>query len=121
MGSAMMKTLQNDGLQNNKFEEELADREHITEAKTDAFVSNYKNAVKNGTWQDGGFPARNTISSVSKIAVNGFCPGYTQTDMTDSKGNNTPEQGADTGVWLALQPPGAPSGKFWGECHELAF
>jgi hypothetical protein len=41
--------------------------------------------------------------------------------MTDSKGNNTPEQGADTGVWLALQPPGAPSGKFWGERHELAF
>ncbi|CAK9871168.1 unnamed protein product [Sphagnum jensenii] len=87
----MLKALQNDGLQNNKFEEELADREHITEAKTDAFVSNYKNGVKN------------------------------ETDMTDSKGNNTPEQGADTGVWLALQPPGAPSGKFWGERHELAF
>lgn len=131
------------GLQNNKFEEELTDSEHITEAKTDAFVSNYKNGVKNGTWQDGGFPARNTNYSVSKIAVNGyvgalanelssrpegqriqvnsFCPGYTQTDITDSKGRNTPEQGADTGVWLALQPPGAPSGKFWGERHELAF
>jgi hypothetical protein len=38
----------------------------------DAFVSDYKNGVKNGTWQDGGFPARNTIYSVSKLQSMGM-------------------------------------------------
>ncbi|CAK9215579.1 unnamed protein product [Sphagnum troendelagicum] len=83
----MLKTLQNDGLQNKKLK---------------------KSSLTGST-------------SPKQRQMHSFCPGYTQTDMTDSKGNNTPEQGADTGVWLALQPPGAPSGKFWGEHHELAF
>jgi len=42
----------------------------------DAFVTDYKNGVKNGTWRDGGFPARNTNYSVSKIAVNGYVGAF---------------------------------------------
>jgi len=30
-------------------------------------------------------------------------------------------QGADTPVWLALYPPGGPSGKFWFDRKELSY
>lgn len=50
------------------------------------------------------------------IAVYGCCPGYCVTDMTSGRGNNTAAQGADTPVWLALQPIGSiPNGELFGE------
>lgn len=37
--------------------------------------------------------------------------------MTSHKGHLTPEQGADTAIYLALLPPNAagPNGEFWAE------
>lgn len=37
--------------------------------------------------------------------------------MTSHKGHLTPEQGADTVIYLALLPPNveAPKGEFWAE------
>lgn len=53
---------------------------------------------------------------VQGIAVYGCCPGYCVTDMTSGRGNNTAAQGADTPVWLALQPIGSiPNGELFGE------
>jgi carbonyl reductase 1 len=127
----------------NKFRQELADREDLTEEKIDLFVKAYAEDVKNGTWENGGWPERTSTYSVSKVAVNGyvtvldralsqrpegekvyvnsFCPGYTKTDMTEGKGSEDLAGAAQTGVWLALRSPGGPSGKFWAEGQELAW
>lgn len=44
------------------------------------------------------------------------CPGYVVTDMTSGRGAKQPREGADTPVWLALQPLGSvPHGAFYGE------
>ena len=43
------------------------------------------------------------------ILLNSCCPGYVNTDMTKHQGPLTPEQGADTLVWLALLPPNQPN------------
>ena len=45
--------------------------------------------------------------------VNCSCPGKVQTDMSGDKGTRTPEQAAETLVFLALLPPGSPSGELW--------
>ncbi|KAL0028741.1 hypothetical protein WJX79_003751 [Trebouxia sp. C0005] len=55
------------------------------------------------------------------VMVNACCPGYVDTDMTSHKGVKTLEEGADTPVWLALMPPGGPSGKLFAERKQISF
>jgi NAD(P)-dependent dehydrogenase (short-subunit alcohol dehydrogenase family) len=47
------------------------------------------------------------------LIVNSASPGWTSTDLGGPEAPRTPEEGADTPVWLAQFAPGAPSGKFW--------
>ena len=92
--------------------------------------------AKQNSHQDDGYP--NSAYGMSKIAVtaativqqrnfdqkpnrdivvNACCPGYINTDMTSGKGSGTPEQGADTPVYLATLPPSvkSPRGEFVAE------
>uniref|UniRef100_A0A672HYY7 Carbonyl reductase 1 n=1 Tax=Salarias fasciatus TaxID=181472 RepID=A0A672HYY7_SALFA len=48
------------------------------------------------------------------ILLNACCPGWVRTDMAGPKAPKSPEEGADTPVYLALLPAGAtqPHGKF---------
>jgi carbonyl reductase 1 len=60
------------------------------------------------------------------IAVNACCPGWVATDMSSNRGTKTPAEGADTPVWLALQPPAERpeelvTGGLWGERREYQF
>lgn len=55
------------------------------------------------------------------VMVNACCPGYVDTDMTSHRGVKTLEQGADTPVWLALMPPGRPTGKLFAERKQIPF
>uniref|UniRef100_A0A5F8G8R6 Carbonyl reductase (NADPH) n=1 Tax=Monodelphis domestica TaxID=13616 RepID=A0A5F8G8R6_MONDO len=49
-----------------------------------------------------------------KILLNACCPGWVRTDMTGPKATKSPEEGAETPVYLALLPPDAtePHGQF---------
>lgn len=51
------------------------------------------------------------------IIINACCPGYIRTDMTSNKGTGTPEQGADTPVYLATLEANvkSPRGEFVAE------
>ncbi|NJL85050.1 MAG: SDR family oxidoreductase [Leptolyngbyaceae cyanobacterium SM1_1_3] len=56
----------------------------------------------------------------SAISVNSVCPGWVKTDMGGAEAPRSPEQGADTVVWLATQAD-KPSGQFWRDRQPLAW
>lgn len=49
----------------------------------------------------------------TNITVNAACPGWVRTDMGGSSAPKSWEEGADTPVWLALQPDGGPNKGFF--------
>lgn len=46
------------------------------------------------------------------IIVNSMCPGWCRTDMGGAEAPLSPEEGADTLVWLALDAPDTLNGRF---------
>jgi carbonyl reductase 1 len=58
------------------------------------------------------------------VTVFSCCPGLVDTDLGflgRPVPKKTPEQGADTPVWLALYSPKGGSGKFWSDRNEKEF
>jgi NAD(P)-dependent dehydrogenase (short-subunit alcohol dehydrogenase family) len=55
------------------------------------------------------------------IVVNAIDPGWVQTDMGGSSAPRTPEQGADTAVWLATEAPSNLSGKLFYDRQENSY
>ena len=51
----------------------------------------------------------------NNILINSACPGWVKTDMGGDQAPLTPEQGADTPVWLATLPDGGPTSGFYRE------
>jgi NAD(P)-dependent dehydrogenase (short-subunit alcohol dehydrogenase family) len=47
------------------------------------------------------------------IVINAMCPGWVRTDMGGASAPQSPEQGADTAIWLATEAPRSETGKFW--------
>jgi NAD(P)-dependent dehydrogenase (short-subunit alcohol dehydrogenase family) len=55
------------------------------------------------------------------IVVNSMCPGWVKTDMGGASAPRTPEQGADTAIWLATVAPRSETGKFWRDRSIISF
>ncbi|KAJ3708503.1 hypothetical protein LUZ61_012208 [Rhynchospora tenuis] len=124
--------------------ENLMKDETLSEELLDEMLTNFLTQVNDSTWQNGGWPQMYTDYSLSKLAlnvytrltarrleerpdshrvyINCFCPGWVKTQMTNWEGNMSAEEGADTGVWMALLPvDNISSGKFYAERREIDF
>ena len=55
------------------------------------------------------------------ILVNSVCPGWVRTDMGGPNAPRSPEQGADTIVWLATLPDGGPTGGFFRDRQPISW
>ncbi|CAH9141026.1 unnamed protein product [Cuscuta epithymum] len=128
---------------NDELREKLEDVESLTEEFIDDMVETFLKQTKDGSWVSGGWPQTFTDYSLSKLAVNAFtrvmgrqlaereeghkiyincyCPGWVKTAMTGWAGSISPEDAADTGVWLALLPDLSITGKFFAERRERNF
>jgi NAD(P)-dependent dehydrogenase (short-subunit alcohol dehydrogenase family) len=47
------------------------------------------------------------------VKINSMCPGWVRTRMGGEAAPHTPEEGADTAIWLATLPDDGPSGGFY--------
>jgi NAD(P)-dependent dehydrogenase (short-subunit alcohol dehydrogenase family) len=47
------------------------------------------------------------------VKVNSMCPGWVRTRMGGSGASLSPEEGADTAIWLATLPEDGPNGGFF--------
>ena len=47
------------------------------------------------------------------VKVNTMCPGWVRTRMGGANAARSPEEGAETALWLALLPDDGPSGQFF--------
>ncbi|MEO0408841.1 MAG: SDR family NAD(P)-dependent oxidoreductase, partial [Cyanobacteria bacterium P01_A01_bin.135] len=55
------------------------------------------------------------------IVVNAVDPGWVSTDMGGASAPRTPEQGADTAVWLATEAPKSETGKLWRDRKPVSY
>lgn len=55
------------------------------------------------------------------IAVYVMCPGWVRTDMGGTAATRTPEQGADTAIWLATEAALDLSGKFFRDRQVISY
>ena len=49
----------------------------------------------------------------NNVKVNAMCPGWVRTRMGGGAANRSPEEGADTAIWLATLGADAPTGQFF--------
>jgi NAD(P)-dependent dehydrogenase (short-subunit alcohol dehydrogenase family) len=47
------------------------------------------------------------------VKVNAMCPGWVRTRIGGMGANRSPEEGADTAIWLATLPDTGPTGGFF--------
>ena len=53
------------------------------------------------------------------VKVNAMCPGWVRTGMCGPSASRSPEEGADTAIWLATLPSEGPSGGFFRDRRRI--
>ncbi|XP_057421915.1 (+)-neomenthol dehydrogenase [Lotus japonicus] len=112
----------------------VLESDELSEEEIEGVVRMFLSDVRKGTWKSKGWPSYWTDYAVSKLALNAyskvlakrsnsnsyglsvncFCPGFTQTPMTNGKGTHSAAYAADLAATLALLPPcHLPTGKFF--------
>ncbi|KAH9782823.1 NAD(P)-binding Rossmann-fold superfamily protein [Citrus sinensis] len=110
----------------------ILEDEELSEEQIERFVGLFLQSVKDGTWKSQGWPEIWTDYAVSKLAlnaytmvlakryegegisVNSYCPGFTQTSMTQGQGSHTADEAAGVGArLLLLHPQQLPTAKFY--------
>lgn len=56
-----------------------------------------------------------------RIAVYAMCPGWVRTDMGGASAPRSPEEGADTALWLATEASLSDSGKYFRDRQEISY
>ncbi|KAJ9558859.1 hypothetical protein OSB04_013473 [Centaurea solstitialis] len=120
-----------DKLKNAEMKAILENEEKLSEDRIDMVVGAFLKDVKDGSWEKQGWPKIWTDYSVSKLALNAysrllakqyrgvvsvncFCPGFTQTAMTDGQGKHSADDAAQMAATLALLLPSRlTTGKFY--------
>nr|XP_043611805.1 (+)-neomenthol dehydrogenase [Erigeron canadensis] len=132
-----------DKLKNAQMKEILEDKERLSEDRIEKVVRKFLQDVKEGRWTTQGWPEIWTDYAVSKLALNSysqvlarrlqgvasvncFCPGFTQTSMTDGKGKHSADDAAKMAAEISLLPTNLlTTGKFYsgsttrGICSKL--
>ena len=62
-----------------------------------------------------------TITDDPSVKVNAMCPGWVRSRMGGSGATRSPEEGADTAIWLATLPENGPTGGFFRDRQEIAW
>lgn len=55
----------------------------------------------------------------NSIKINAMCPGWVRTRMGGDAANRSPEEGADTAIWLATLGADAPTGQFFRDRKRI--
>jgi len=55
------------------------------------------------------------------VKINACCPGWVHTRMGGASAPRTPQEGADTAIWLARLPDDGPTGAFFRNRSEIAW
>ncbi|AXR06447.1 SDR family NAD(P)-dependent oxidoreductase [Salinimonas sediminis] len=63
----------------------------------------------------------NGIDSDKNIKINAMCPGWVHTRMGGRDAPRTPEEGAETAIWLGLLDKDGPTGKFFRDKKEISW
>jgi len=59
--------------------------------------------------------------ALPNMAVYAMCPGWVRTDMGGATATRSPEQGADTAIWLATEASPNLSGKYFRDRREISY
>ncbi len=57
----------------------------------------------------------------ASVKINAMCPGWVRTRMGGAGANLSPEEGADTAIWLATLPADGPTGGFFRRRKPIAW
>jgi NAD(P)-dependent dehydrogenase (short-subunit alcohol dehydrogenase family) len=88
----------------------------ITEASAYAPAYSVSKAALNALTRQIAFAARS-----GDVKVNAMCPGWVRTDMGGSSAPRSPEDAADTLVWLATLPADGPTNGFFRDRRPIAW
>lgn len=58
-------------------------------------------------------------AALPDVTINSVCPGWCRTEMGGNDAPRSPEEGADTIVWLALDAPDSLKGKFFKDRNVI--